>query len=122
MNCVLVYRGETLKISSCTKIQFNILKKIQKYFCLIPTQTNFWADIWPMMEPNHPVVLLVSRSFPSAPVEYDRYLTETEIVGSWGEMGFCVPNSRCRGKYRIKVLISGFIRCVFIKWLFTYYM
>lgn len=105
-----MFRDETLKISSCTKIQFNNKKKIQKYFCLNSNiQTDFWADIWPMKEPNPPAVRLVSRSLPPAPAGYDRYLTETEIVGRWGDMGFCVPNSRCRGKYRIKVLISGFI-------------
>lgn len=104
-----MFRDETLKISSCTKIQFNNKKNTKILVFKLYLQTDFWADIWPMRESNLPAVRLVSRSLPPAPAGYDRYLTETEIVGRWGDMGFCVPNSRCRGKYRIKVLISGFI-------------
>lgn len=44
-------------------------------------------------------VLLVSRSLPPAPAEYDRYLNATENVGTWGEWGLCPPNSGCTGKY-----------------------
>uniref|UniRef100_K1PT74 ILCR1 Ig-like domain-containing protein n=1 Tax=Magallana gigas TaxID=29159 RepID=K1PT74_MAGGI len=42
-------------------------------------------------------VLLVSRSLPPAPAEYDRYLNATETVWTWGEWGFCPPNSDCLG-------------------------
>lgn len=70
-----------------------------KYFCLIPTQTDFWVDIWPMKVNDAHAVLLVSRSLPPAPAEYDRYLNATENVGTWGEWGLCPPNSGCTGKY-----------------------
>lgn len=36
-------------------------------------------------------VLLVSRSLPPAPAEYDRFLNATENVGTWGEWGLCPP-------------------------------
>nr|XP_034307309.1 uncharacterized protein LOC109617566 isoform X1 [Crassostrea gigas] len=44
-----------------------------------------------------PAFLLVSRSLPPAPAQYDRYLNATENVGTWGEYGFCPPNSGCTG-------------------------
>lgn len=69
-----------------------------KYFCLIPTQTDFWADIWPMKVTDAPAVLLVSRSLPPAPPQYDRYLNATENAGTWGGWAFCPPNSGCTGK------------------------
>lgn len=69
-----------------------------KIILLIPTQSDFSADIWPMVEPDPPVVLLVSRSLPPAPGEYDRYLNVTENAGRWGEWAFCPANSACSGK------------------------
>lgn len=69
-----------------------------KIFCLIHTQTDFSVDIWPMAKPDPPVVLLVSRSLPPAPAQYDRYLNVTENAGKWVEGGLCPPNSACTGK------------------------
>ncbi|XP_078340017.1 uncharacterized protein LOC111108147 isoform X2 [Crassostrea virginica] len=58
-------------------------------------ETNFWAAIWPLGEPDPPVVLLVSRSLPPAPAEYDRFLNKTEHIGHWGNEGTCVSITEC---------------------------
>lgn len=79
-----------------------------KYFCLIPTQTDFWVDIWPMKVNDAHAVLLVSRSLPPAPAEYDRYLNATETVWTWGEWGLCPPNSDCLGTYLTYRYIGSF--------------
>lgn len=55
-----------------------------------------------------PAVLLDSRSLPPAPAQYDRYLNATENAGTWGEWGFCPPNSDCISKYMTYRYIGSF--------------
>ncbi|XP_065938370.1 interleukin cytokine receptor-related protein 1 isoform X3 [Magallana gigas] len=112
------YPGLTITLKAPVTASFEVLKGFEliysynldsNYGCLIfdlsaakltytdVVETDFWTDIWPMKVTDAPAVLLVSRSLPPAPAEYDRYLNATENAGTWGEWGFCPPNSDCTG-------------------------
>lgn len=112
------YPGLTITLKAPVTASFEVLKGFEliysynldnNYGCLIfdlsatkltytdAVETDFSVDIWPMSEPDPPVVLLVSRSLPPAPGEYDRYLNVTENAGRWGEWAFCPANSACSG-------------------------